>query len=205
MPIHSILFLLLSPALATAALYPTSPINTTVFHPSTTQTNLIRWIDDLTSPSLNQLGNVTIDLLLEDTIIGTLAASIPSTYREVKLFIPPGIGPDSSDYALLFAPSSPFKPVYSARFTISNHTSAMIHALTSASPSSTFSAIISTETFGGHPSTSSAAKSTSTVTPGREKIGTTASGGQRVRLESSAQFRALYVLWPVLVGAALAS
>jgi hypothetical protein len=66
MPIYSILFLLLSPALSLAALYPTSPINTTVFHPSTTQKNLIRWIDDLTSPSLNQLGNVTIDLLLED-------------------------------------------------------------------------------------------------------------------------------------------
>lgn len=36
-------------------------------------------------------------LTLFKTIVATLAQSIPCSYREVKLFVPPGLGPDSSD------------------------------------------------------------------------------------------------------------
>lgn len=108
--------------------------------------------------------------------------------------------------ALVFVPSWPYTPVYSARFTISNHTSHSppLRINPAVFPTSTFSPIISTET-SGETSTLTSARSTSTFVPGREKIGTTASGSHRVRMESTARFRAMYVLWPVLVGAALAS
>lgn len=55
----------ISPALVAAALYITSPTNLTVFHPSTTHANVIRWIDDKNYPSLSQLGNIRIDLILD--------------------------------------------------------------------------------------------------------------------------------------------
>lgn len=111
--------------------------------------------------------------------------------------------------ALVFVPSLPYKPVYSSRFTISNYTSSSLpsHVLnTTIASHSTFSPIISTETFGGaHSSTSNTAKAISTFVPGKAKIGTAASGGHRVRIEGSTRFKALFVFWPVLVGAALAS
>ncbi|KAF8584642.1 hypothetical protein K439DRAFT_1131532 [Ramaria rubella] len=199
-----------TPVLVAAALYPTSPTSKTVFHPGLAHTSVISWIDDGHAPPTNQLGELKIELMLENTIITTLARDIPCTYREIQLHIPPDIGPDSSAYALVFTPSAPFGSIYSARFTISNDTSTSLAAMDDPIPtaSSFFSPIISTEiqTYPLiHSTTLSAMKPTSTFIPGREKIGTTASGSHRVRVETSMQFRALYVLWPVFVGAALAS
>jgi len=200
--------LLVSSALVAAALYPTSPANSTIFRPGMAHTSMIRWMDDGAEPPADQLGSMRIELMLADEVVKVLGREVDASRREFRTHMPWGIGPDSSDYAVVFIPPIPFLPVYSARFTISNHTFPIPPGAGVLNPTAigSLSARRATSTVDeAYLGTSSSANPVSTFDPRAEKIGTTENGSHRMRIERSVRFKALYVLWPALVGVVLAS
>jgi len=197
------------PLTVLAALYVTSPANDTVFRPGKAHASIIEWIDNSAEPPANRLGKMRIELLLAKTVITTLGKDIPSSNRDFKTYMPWGIGPDSSNYAIVFIPPLPFLPIYSARFTISNHTGTHssrpdTHNSTSVVPLP-HQANTTSEPVYVASSSAISPKSTAAFSPGKEKIGTTQNGSHRMRATGSVHFTALYVLWPAFVGMALAS
>jgi len=227
----SVCTLLLFVSSATAGLYPTRPIASTVF--SAGRMSTITWINDDTQPSLSQMGTVRIDLFSgDDNYVATLAQNVEPTRRSKSVWISPTLGPNGSDYHLRFICEDPPMTVYTAGFTLAAmddtppyHRSGKAETRSSTYPAlednvtssfSTFSAaptsmnISSTYSsrLSSSPLSSSYAMPTSTSNPYRQQTqSSTGSSGSWKRNTVDTErvkFRLVFVLWPLLVGMTMA-
>ncbi|KAH9925794.1 uncharacterized protein B0H18DRAFT_1008394, partial [Fomitopsis serialis] len=229
----SVCTLVLFVSSATAGLYPTRPIASTVL--SAGRMSTITWINDDTQPSLSQMGPVRIDLFSgDDNYVATLAQNVEPTRRSKSVWISPTLGPNGSDYHLRFICEDPPMTVYTAGFTLSAmddtppyHRSSRAETRSTTysalennatSSFSTFSAaptsmnISASSSYSSRPSSSSLSSSyavpTSTSNTYRQKAhSSTGSSGSWKRNTVDTErlkFRLVFVLWPLLVGMTMA-
>ncbi|KAJ3915158.1 hypothetical protein F5877DRAFT_82097 [Lentinula edodes] len=139
-----------------ARLYPTRPVNSTVYHCG--KCDPITWVDDGKNPSMQNLGLLTVDLYCRGQYIFTIEQTYPDA--EMLMFCPPSPDdfqwPQNCDgYTLLFNGDNPSEnsTIYThdfhitgtsraARFDIKNHTvdeNSILRTALGVSPPSTLS------------------------------------------------------------------
>jgi len=111
---------------ASAALYPTEPVQNTVYHISASSPSLtLTWKDDGTSPPLDQMGKMKIELYDRyNSMVDLLAQNVDPQLYKITVNVKPGVALGTSHYWIHFVPNPPHQIVYTASFTIVNSTSA---------------------------------------------------------------------------------
>ncbi|EJD41881.1 hypothetical protein AURDEDRAFT_169081 [Auricularia subglabra TFB-10046 SS5] len=211
---------------AQAALYPTKPAATTWYTLSAKERTLdLRWLDTPEEPRAAALGTVNVQLLSGDNVVAYLWPQVDASAGHATVKVPRDVALSSgSVYCICFVPtSSPasnhrsiFHAVYTADFTIVNMTMPPI------APSALEAA---RQAFSSHTTVPSNANGTTmTVTPSKtasvtktqstdiaagvtqDALGTAVNAARAARMGgvASLKSKALFVIWPVLIGIALA-
>lgn len=152
-PLLALLFLLLGTVqLASATIYPTLPVQGTVW--TAGQSVLVTWAEDGLSPAVNAMGPVNIELWANgNTFVTTLAVNVDPKAGSVQVTVPTlPSGGDQFIYILRFVSHVPMESmVYSADFKIVSGTNpspppiTVLHSSTAPLPS-TSTTITSTTT-----------------------------------------------------------
>ncbi|KAG1786916.1 uncharacterized protein HD556DRAFT_1247500 [Suillus plorans] len=213
-----LLLALLTPV--SASLYPTQPIQNTVYYAG--QTALTGWIDDGTYPLLNNMGGITIQLYCDsDTYLATLATNVSPGVKSYQLDIPRSLVQlhTGSNFTLRYLTSIPYDMViYSADFGIvvqgdSLPTPTNASASSRSTSQNLFFQATHTPSLSLAPSESGTSASTSTpgsvippLRPG--DVGTIDqpsrnSAAGRIDIEKL-KFRVVFILWPALLGVTMA-
>ncbi|TDL15185.1 hypothetical protein BD410DRAFT_796585 [Rickenella mellea] len=209
---------------AKASLFPVQPVEMTVFHAGRSES--VRWIDVGSHPKLSGMGKMNIDLYVNGTYyLTTLASDVDPQDFSHNVTISPSLCRDGSDYHMRFIFKDPPNTIYSADFTMADMTGTL--NTTNNNPSNNSSATASTNATSTSisyvnitlvlPSTTVTSQipsysaspiipvTTVTFPPSgspTQKSGASASG-RRLRAEK-AQVKIMVVLWPFLIGVALA-
>ncbi|KAG8854291.1 hypothetical protein FRB96_007696 [Tulasnella sp. 330] len=106
---------------ANGALYPTTPVQTTIF--TAGMNEILRWRDDSNEPHVSELSKLTIQLVIDDDLVSTLATDINPMDYAAMINIPPYVGADGFGYYIRFIPQSGDQPyIYTSDFAISGLT-----------------------------------------------------------------------------------
>ncbi|KIK95789.1 hypothetical protein PAXRUDRAFT_355644 [Paxillus rubicundulus Ve08.2h10] len=218
-----ILTLVLSGAvfpLASASIYPTQPIQTTVW--SVEQPMLVTWVDDWQYPTLDVMGPCQISLYRDtDTYLIKLASGVDPQSKSQQVTVPADVLKDGSTYTLRFVTDTPLDTVvYSADFMIDSanttHASTTSTVGTGAGSSGNSTSPARTSSTGPAPISSNRSSEPSTVVvpPSRPgNVGGQQPQGARQAKSNSAgrrfdvekiKFRLVFVIWPVLMGITMA-
>ncbi|OJA17990.1 hypothetical protein AZE42_09617 [Rhizopogon vesiculosus] len=110
-------FILALFTLVSASLYPTQPIQSTVYYAG--ETALTTWIDDGSFPLLSNMGDITIQLYTKsDIFLATLATNVDPLVQSYNLSIPRWLVYDGSNFTLRYLTDTPYNmTIYSADFT----------------------------------------------------------------------------------------
>ncbi|KAG2031112.1 hypothetical protein BDR03DRAFT_973419 [Suillus americanus] len=213
---------LLTLRLVSASLYPTQPIQSTVYYSG--QSALTRWIDDGTHPLLSDMGGITIELYGDsDTYLGTLARNVTPGAKSCQLDIPRSVVYDGSNFTLRYITNTPYDMIiYSADFRIvAQGDSLRLPNVTNANASASASSVANSTTTTSQnlffqatntPSSSSSStpSPTSVVIPplrpgdvGNIDQPARSSAAGRIDIEKL-KFRVVFILWPALLGVTMA-
>ncbi|KAE9405276.1 hypothetical protein BT96DRAFT_1015708 [Gymnopus androsaceus JB14] len=204
---------LLNFRLAAAELYPTRPVASTVYR--TQHCDPVTWIDDGKNPSMQNMGQLTVDLYCEnenDYYVLTIGQADP--LGQTLMFCPPRDfpWPDCDHrYKLLFNGTDGKKPIETHNFQIIGTHPNGGRTITIA-PTSTSASAASTATSNQRPQGYDTSSTTVYADPlpygssgkkGSDAHRNSASSSRGVDMEKM-KFRFVFIVWPALIGISMA-
>ncbi|KAI0635068.1 hypothetical protein C8Q77DRAFT_674370 [Trametes polyzona] len=211
---------------AFAGIYGTYPVADTVLSAGRVAT--VRWTNDLSKPSVRDMGPIKIDLYVGETYVATLANYIDPVALSTDVWISPSLRHNGSDYHMRFVCQHPPVTVYTADFTITDMASIypldgltidahnesaptvtyITPALTLVLPDATVVSMLKPTPVTLRPSATTPPLSTEDHDDYHDDIQTgsaAANLGKRPILDMERfKFRMIFVFWPALVGMTMA-
>ncbi|KAG1874816.1 hypothetical protein F4604DRAFT_1955217 [Suillus subluteus] len=211
--------MLLTLRLVSASLYPTQPIQNTVYYSG--QSALTSWIDDGTYPPLSDMGGITIQLYCDsDTYLATLAKNVSAGARSCPLDIPRSVVYDGSNFTLRYITNTPYDMIiYSADFrivvqgdslpTVTNTSASSVANSTTTTSENLFFQATNTPSSSSGPTPSPTNIAIPPLRPGdvgnidQPSRSSSSSAAGRIDIEKL-KFRVVFILWPALLGVTMA-
>ncbi|KZV81409.1 hypothetical protein EXIGLDRAFT_731337 [Exidia glandulosa HHB12029] len=190
------------------ALFPVKPVRSTWYTLDGKNRDIdLRWRDTHEEPRAAALGKVKVQLLFDDYVVTDLTPKIDGSAHEATVRVPHDVALASgSKYYLRFVPlHKEWHAVYTADFTIVNTTTPDVSPEAIASARS--QAMRSTATTPALTSFRPSTTLTTATTPSaaQDALGTAVNAARAARMGgSSIRSKITFVIWPLLIGVALA-